>query len=141
MIFDIDVNMDNLFNEIARLPIVLCHRDFWIANIIHNKSKIDGKIWLIDWDTAGFGYVGEDLASLIADDIDFDNFEEYCQKLIPTYYEGISQHMDISMDNNFVREMILIKFGYRMVQKYMFADDEDERGEVVNMLQKIFSMM
>jgi hypothetical protein len=49
--------------------------------------------------------------------------------------------MDISaVGNKFIREMILIKFGYRLVQGYMFADDDNERKEAVNALQKIFDM-
>jgi len=137
MIIGIDDTMDTLFNEISKLPTILCHRDFWIENIIY----ADGKIRLIDWDTAGWGYMGEDLASLISDDIDYDNFGEYCQKLIPAYYKGISEYMDISnISHKFIREMILIKFGYRLVQGFMFADDDEERKEAVNALQKIFEM-
>jgi thiamine kinase-like enzyme len=134
MIIDIDDNLDALFNGISKLPVVLCHRDFWIENIIWS----DGSIRLIDWDTAGWGYLGEDLASLIADDIDFGNFEEYCRKLIPAYYKGISEHMDISnTGDRFIREMILLKFGYRFVQSYMYAEDAAEREEAVTALQKI----
>ena len=137
MIINIDDDMDSLFNEISNLPVVLCHRDFWIENIIYN----DGKIRLIDWDTAGWGYLGEDLASLIADEIDFDNFEDYCQKLIPAYYEGISEQMDISIiDKNFIHKMVLIKFGYRMVQEYLFSETDDEREEQIQALQKIYEM-
>jgi len=72
MFLDIDDNMDAIFNKIASLPVVLCHRDFWVENIIYSN----GKIRLIDWDTSGWGYLGEDIASLIADDYDFDKFEE-----------------------------------------------------------------
>jgi len=138
MIFDIDDNMDTLFDRISKLPVVLCHRDFWLENIIFS----DGKIRLIDWDTSGWGYLGEDLASLIADDIDFKNFEEYCQRLIPAYYRGISEYMDISgIKDRFIREMILIKFGYRMVQAFMFAENASESEEAVQALQKVFSFL
>jgi thiamine kinase-like enzyme len=138
MIFDIDDNMDTLFGEISKLPVVLCHRDFWLENIIFS----DGKICLIDWDTSDWGYLGEDLASLIADDYDFNNFEEYCQRLIPAYYRGISEYMDISgIKDRFIREMILIKFGYRMVQAFMFAENASESEEAVQALQKVFSFL
>lgn len=55
-------NADEMFRGIEKLPIVLCHRDFWVANIIYSDS--DSEIVLIDWDTAGWGYMGEDIASL-----------------------------------------------------------------------------
>jgi len=129
--------MNSLFKDISKLPVVLCHRDFWIENIIYT----DGKIRLIDWDTAGWGFLGEDIASLISDDIDYDNFEEYCEKLIPAYYNGIAEFTDIStIRNKFIRELILIKFGYRLIQGYMYADDDEEREEAVVALQKIYEM-
>ena len=85
--------------------------------------------------------MGEDLASLISDDINYDNFEAYCQKLIPAYYKGISEYINIAdINQKFVREMILIKFGYRLVQNFIFADDDAEREEAENALQKIFDM-
>lgn len=50
MLFDIDDNKEVLFNSFKRLPVVLCHRDFWVENIFLSE----GKIRLIDWDCAGF---------------------------------------------------------------------------------------
>lgn len=44
MLIDIDENADEIFSRIKRLPVVLCHRDFWVANIFYS----DGKIILID---------------------------------------------------------------------------------------------
>jgi len=137
MIFDIDDNMDTLFDEIAKLPIVLCHRDYWNENIIYDN----GVFCLIDWDTSGWGYLGEDLSTLISDDIDYTKFEEFCERLIPAYYRGISEFMDISgIRKKYIREMILINFGYRMVQAHMFADNDEERAEQVQKLEKIYNM-
>lgn len=143
MIYDIDDNLDALFEGIARLPVVLCHRDYWLENIIYNE----GKIRFIDWDTSGWGYLGEDLASLIADDYDFDRFEEFCERFIPAYYKGVGEYMDVSAiasggERNFIKEMILLKFGYRQVQNYIFAeeDEEEDRIEAVKALQKIYEM-
>jgi len=135
MLIDIDNNRDNLFQEISRLPIVLCRRDFWIENIIYTN----GKIRLIDWDTTGLGYLGEDIASLISDGVDYNYFEELCRRLIPAYYKGISEHIDISgISKNFVCEIILIKFGYRMLQGYVFAESDEDRDGVINNIQKIY---
>jgi aminoglycoside phosphotransferase (APT) family kinase protein len=138
MVYNIDDNLDTLFEGIARLPVVLCHRDYWVENIVYNE----GKIRLIDWDTSGWGYLGEDLASLIADDYDFDKFEELCERVIPAYYRGAAEYMDVSAiasgaEKNYVKEMILLKFGYRQVQDFIFAeeDEEGDRVEAVKALQ------
>ena len=40
----------------------------------------------------------------------------------------------------YIREMILIKFGYRILQKHMFAQSSDEKEKQAAALQKIFEM-
>ena len=137
MIFNIDDHMNGVFQEIESLPVILCHRDFWIENILY----LDGKIRLIDWDTAGWGYMGEDIASLIADNDDYTNFEECCRRLIPSYLKGIAEYMDVSsVHNGYIHEMILIKFGYRLVQTHMFTTSDEVKERQLKMLQKIFDM-
>lgn len=73
MLIEIDENAEEILGRIEKLPIVLCHRDFWVENIFHS----DGKTLLLDWDTAGWGYMGEDLASLIADEADVEQMVEF----------------------------------------------------------------
>ena len=137
MLIDLDENSDEVFNRIERLPLVLCHRDFWVTNIFYN----DEKIVLIDWDTSGWGYMGEDIASLIADESDVGYMVEYYNRCIPAYYKGFSEHADISyILDNCIYEMILIKFGYRLVESYKFAELQDEKALSLNTLQKIYDM-
>lgn len=144
MLIDIDENAEEIFNRIEKLPIVLCHRDFWVENIFHS----DGKTFLMDWDTAGWGYIGEDLASLIADEADVENMVEYYHRCIPAYYKGFSEHAYIThITDNCVYEMILLMFGYRLVEWYLDAGEEndlqeadDERTLHIHTLQKIYEM-
>lgn len=137
MLFDIDDNRDAIFSSLKRLPVVLCHRDFWVENIFLS----DGEIRLIDWDCAGFGYLGEDIASLIYDDTETENLHEYFRRLIPAYKKGISEYMEIPRDfNKYIQEMILIVFGYRMVQNHMFTESPEVKEEQVKRLQKVYEM-
>jgi len=137
MLIDVDDNSDEIWRRIEKLPIVLCHRDFWVANIIHS----DGKIILIDWDTTGWGYMGEDLKSLVADDADLDHMVECYQKCVPAYYRGFSEYADVShIVNHCVREMILVNLGYRLVESYIYAASPDEKTLLINTLQKIHEM-
>jgi len=87
MIIDIDNRADAIFKNIRKLPVVLCHRDFWIANIIYNN----GNIALIDWDTTGWGYLGEDIIQLITDETNPALWEEYKRRLIPAYLNGFAE--------------------------------------------------
>jgi len=84
MLIDTQQQAKTIFTNMKRLPVVLCHRDFWIENIFLS----DRKIILIDWDCAGWGFMGEDIASLIVDDTDIEYLDEYYRRLIPAYYKG-----------------------------------------------------
>lgn len=137
MIIDIDENRNKVFAELEALPVVLCHRDFWLENIFSS----DGSIVLIDWDGAGFGYLGEDIASLIVDDTETENLHPYFRRLIPAYCRGISQYLDIPLAmNKVIWQMIVIKFGYRIVQKYLFVTSDDAKKDCINRLQRIYEM-
>ena len=141
MLIDMDNKAETVFENIKKLPVVLCHKDFWVENIFYR----DGKIILIDWDCAGWGYMGEDIASLIADDTEYsvEYLDEYYQRFIPAYYKGAAEYMDIStsmIDNNYIWEMMIIKFGYRFIHRYMFTESFDRKNQCINMLQKIYEM-
>lgn len=137
MLIDIDEHADDIFARIESLPLVLCHRDFWVANLICTG----GTIALIDWDTCGWGYLGEDIASLIADEADIDHMIENYQRCVPAYYKGFSEYVDVShITDHCIYEMILLLFGYRLVEWYLHAEDEDERAMHVRTLQKIYEM-
>lgn len=137
MLIDVDDNIKTIFESMKTLPVVLCHRDFWIENIFHS----DGKTVLIDWDSTGWGYVGEDIASLIIDDTDVNCIEEYCQRIIPAYFKGISKYIDIAdIDWLTIKKMIIIKFGYRILQGFMFSQSLEVRNEKIAALQKIYEM-
>lgn len=137
MLIDIDNNSDEIFSRMEKLPIVLCHRDFWLTNIFYS----DHEIVLIDWDTAGWGYMGEDIASLITDEADVSHMIEYYQKCIPAYYSGFSEYSDVShITDNCIYELILMMFGYRLVEWYKFAETPDNKTVQLNTLQKIYEM-
>lgn len=137
MLTDIDEHADDIFKRIEKLPLVLCHRDFWVTNIIH----ADEKIFLIDWDTSGWGYLGEDLASLIADEADIDHMVEYYQRCVPAYYRGFLEHADVShITDPCIYEMILLTFGYRLVEWYIHAEDDEEKTQCLQTLQKIYEI-
>lgn len=137
MLIDIDEHADEILARIEKLPVVLCHRDFWITNLIY----ADGKIALIDWDTSGWGYLGEDLASLIADEADIDHMVEYYQRCVPAYYKGFSEYADAPpVADHCVYEMILLVFGYRLVEGYLHTEHDDEKTKLIHTLQKIYEM-
>lgn len=140
MLTDTDDRADGIFGALAPLPAVLCHRDFWHENIIYSGVGIG----LIDWDTAGWGFPGEDMASLIADGMDPGRFEENCRRLIPAYLTGLSEYagyIDVPFPEELhIVDQILIKFGYRMLQSYMFAESAEDKARAAGALEKIYEL-
>lgn len=137
MLIDVDERKEVIFKNIQSLPVVLCHRDFWLENIFVSN----GKTILIDWDGGGWGFAGEDIASLIVDETDVRYLDEYYRKFVPIYCRGLSEYIDISEIGDFyIWEMIIIKFGYRLVREYIFAQSSDVKEQQITALQKIYEM-
>ena len=152
MLIDFDRRSEEVWARIQKLPVVLCHRDFWVTNIfqvVSDTNHLKSEIILIDWDTAGWGHMGEDMASLIADEADVENMVEIYQRCVPAYYKGFCKYVDIShITDNCVWEFILLMFGYRLVEWYKFAGTDgnplqlstDGKAPHLNALQKIYEM-
>jgi len=139
MLFDIDERQNEIFENFKRLPIVLCQRDYWIENIFYDN----GNIIAIDWDTAGWGYLGEDIAQLVFDDINTDYFSVYAKRLIPAYYKGFTEftnitEIDIKNSKAAIRDFILVLFGYGKAQKHMFSESAEVKAQAEKELQVVY---
>jgi hypothetical protein len=122
---------------LENIPVILCHRDFFFFFIFYSDAQIS----LIDWDSTGWGCIGDDIVQLITDETDGKYFDEYCKKLIPAYIKGFSEYADIlRVDNFYIWERLVIHFGYSLVKSYMSAESLDEKKSVIDTLQKIYEM-
>ena len=137
MLIDFDDQSTAIFAQIEKLPVVLCHRDFWITNIFN----AGGKTILIDWDTTGWGYLGEDLASLLADEADVPNMLENYRRCIPAYYKGFSEYQNVDkITDDCVYEFILALFGYRLIEWYLGAETPAEKELHIETLEQVYQM-
>jgi len=137
MLIQVDKTADEIFRRIEKLPIVFCHRDFWITNIFHT----DQGIRLIDWDTSGWGYLGEDIAQLICDEADVDHMVEYYKRCVPAYYRGFSEYVDVShVTDDCIWELMVTMYGYRIVEWYLDAETSQGKALQINTLQRICEM-
>ena len=137
MIIDADEGADAVFKKIEQLPLVFCHRHFWVTNILCHEESIG----LIDWDTSGWGYLGEDITALIADEADVPFIVEYYHVCTAAYRKGFAEYADLSgFPNLYIRERIILYFGYRLVEWYMDAETPELKQRHIDTLQKIFEM-
>lgn len=105
------------------------------------KHEVSLEIEQLKGGTAGWGYMGEDIASLIADEADVDHMVEYYGQCVKAYYKGFSEYVDIShIESPCVKELILFMFGYRLVEGYKFAETAEEKALQIATLHKIYEM-
>jgi hypothetical protein len=127
MIIDLDDSRETVFSHLSRLPLVISHRDLWNENVFDKKETI----YLIDWDCIGQGFLGEDIASLIADGTETKHLNEWFDTLFASYKKGFSTHKDASiLEASDVVLMILIKYGYRLVDQYWFSESMIEKDDI-----------
>jgi thiamine kinase-like enzyme len=137
MLIENDQKAETIWAGIEGLPVVLCHRDYWVTNIFCE----DHAVRTIDWDTSGWGYLGEDIASLIADETDPKLIQAYYEKCVPAYYEGLSEHMDVShIEKSWIKEMILMMYGYRLVEWYKFSESQEDKAFHLSVLENIYGL-
>ncbi len=137
LLIDFDDRAEDALRRIEKLPIVLCHRDFWVENLIDAR----GRTVLLDWDTAGWGYLGEDIASLVADEADPELMVDLYRQCVPAYYRGFAQYADgLSLSDHCVLDFVLMLFGYRLVESWKFADTDEEKARALLTLQRIYDM-
>jgi GNAT superfamily N-acetyltransferase/uncharacterized protein YneR len=130
-------NAAAIWARIENLPVVLCHRDFWYTNIFYD----DGKIILIDWDSAGWGYMGEDVRQLLTDEMDIGLTAKYYQKCVSAYYKGLSEFADMShIPISRIEELVLFNLAGEYAKQYMNAKTPEQQAFQIDALQKIYEM-
>ena len=139
-----DEKSDFLWAEIEKLPIVLRHGDFFPPNIFY----VDDKIVLIDWDSAGWSYFGEDIVGLIADAVAYvgsiDNVVENYHKCVPAYLRGFSEFSDTpQIKNPYIYERIVMHHSYMLVDEFNWRNEAKTSEEMkldLDVLQKIYEI-
>lgn len=138
MLIETDDNKKAMLKKIEQLPIVLYHGDFHDGNVFLK----DGKVILFDWGHfAGWWHLGEDIANLISDNDKYELWNEYYRRFVAAYLRGFARYTDISeIEDFYIREMIILNFGYDIVQNYMSAKERAEKENQITALQKIYEM-
>lgn len=137
MLIDLDERSEEIWQNIEKLPVVFCHRDYWNTNIFYHEDAIK----LIDWDTSGWGHLGEDIACLVADETKPEIMVACYKKCLPAYYKGFSEHHDLSnISEPYLYELILMTFGHRLVASFKFNEAEEEKQLAQDTLEKIYEI-
>jgi len=140
MIIDMDEKADKIWTEIEKLPIVLGHGDFFLYNIFYTN---DG-IVVIDWDSAGWSYLGEDIVNLIVDSVDINNMVEHYHKCVPAFLKGFSEYSGTTqLENIYIYERIVMHYSYMLINKFNWRNvvkSPEEMKSDIDVLSKIYEM-
>ncbi|SFL74810.1 Phosphotransferase enzyme family protein [Paenibacillus sp. 1_12] len=88
---------DQLLDVFYSLPRTFCHRDFSAGNVFltQDATGMDQTV-VIDWDCAGIGIAGEDIADLVGEALIFYKFDpakavELQEKIVSHYILGLQE--------------------------------------------------
>ena len=148
MIINMDEKADAIWAKIEKLPIVIRHGDFFPPNIFYLNNQVDSQsqVVSIDWDSAGWSYLGEDLVGFITETNDLDHMVELYQKCAPAYLNAFCQSLNSTVPqikNLYIYERIIMHMGYRMIDKFDWRGLEKTASAQefdMNVLQKIYEM-
>ena len=114
-------------------------------NLIFRESAGETDIYLIDWDCAGYGYMGEDAVDVLMEAFVYSSRDvallpDFKQKIIDGYCEGVrSRGIDFAMCNTLVRDIFALAWGFRIANLYLFYKDELPKKRCIEILQAMLT--
>ena len=123
---------DEIFRSFTVLPRTVCHGDVHHDNII----LLNDDVYLIDWDSAGYGYMGEDAVDMLCEafvysDRDIALMSEFRSQIIAAYCDGA----EITLDETMVKNIFMMSWGFRIAALFFYYHDN------LNMRQRCIDIL
>jgi Phosphotransferase enzyme family. len=117
---DYTARKDEIFHSFNVLPRTVCHGDVHHDNII----ILDDDVYLIDWDSAGYGYMGEDAVDMLCEafiysDRDVKLMSDYKKRIITAYCDGA----EITLDDTVIQNIFIMSWGFRIAALWFYYHD------------------
>lgn len=123
---DYAARADSLLDAMDNLPLTICQGDFYHDNIIF-KPRLEGEdIYVIDWDCAGYGRMGEDAVDILMEafvysDRDVSLMPDFKKSIIDGYLRGVQKGgMEYKMDDALVRDIFALAWGFRITDQFLY---------------------
>jgi len=110
-----------LLEAFDSLPTTLCQGDVHNDNLIIRGSEV----YLIDWDSAGYGRMGEDAVDMLAEvfvysDADISLLPEFRRRIAEGYCRGArGGGMELRLDDRLVRDIFALAWGFRVADRFL----------------------
>lgn len=134
-----------LLRSFERLPVTVCQGDVHHDNLILCETPQNTDVYLIDWDSAGYGHMGEDAVDVLMEafvysDRDTALLPLFRQKIMAAYCEGAAgKGVDIPFDGKMFRDLAALSWGFRVADLYLYYQDEPSKKRCIQILQLILS--
>jgi hypothetical protein len=131
---------DELLNSFDALPVTLCQGDVHQDNLILREERNGTSVYLIDWDSAGYGRMGEDAVDVLIEafvysDRDVSLMPDFRRRIMDGYCQGAKlQGVDFEMKELLVRDIFALAWGYRIADIYLNGKDEYSKQRCVEIL-------
>jgi len=125
------------------LPVTLCQGDVHHDNLILCDSTQEAEVYLIDWDSAGYGYMGEDAVDVLMEafvysDRDVSLFPIFRKKILNGYCEGAqNEGFPFALHDGIFRDLAALSWGFRVADLYLYYQDEPSKKRCIQILQAI----
>lgn len=135
----------DLMDAFDALPLTLCQGDVHQDNIILREEANGTAVYLIDWDCAGYGRMGEDAVDMLMEAFVYSDREvsllpAYRRRIIDSYCAGArTQGADFELNDSRVRELSALAWGFRVANRYLEAGDEGTRRRCVEILHAMLA--
>ncbi len=133
---------DSILAYFDALPHTICQGDVHHDNLI--LREVNGKtvVYLIDWDSAGYGSLGEDaidvlMEAFVYSDRDVAELPHFKQQIITGYCRGASsQGFTHTMSDTLIRNLFALSWGFRIADRYLYyKENEKQQLRLINILQ------
>lgn len=127
---ELDAELKEIVNELARRPRVLCHRDFHGANIIVDKEN---RLRVIDYQDARMGAASYDLVSLLLDRrLALPSLAEIRERRLFLLERRRAHGLEMLDPDEFAAEFRLtaIQRGLKAIGTFSYQTAINKRGEV-----------
>lgn len=130
-----------LLERVYSLPLTLCHGDVHHDNLFLTEADGETVVMLIDWDTAGYGRMGEDAVDMLMEAFVYSDravteMPVYRARILQAYREGAAESGVMpTLDDDMVRAIFLLAWAYRVADLYLYYEKPEEKQRCVDILR------
>jgi thiamine kinase-like enzyme len=131
-----------LLDSLDSLPLTLCQGDVHHDNLFLKDAPGGPEVYLIDWDCAGYGRMGEDAVDMLMEAFIYSSRDasllpDYRRPIIEGYCRGVrSRGVDFTMNDEVTRTIFAFAWGFRIASSYLYYyKEEPPKRRSVEILQ------